>query len=297
MQTLPVEYSVSDAALEELKAEYSGLTISNTAEYEVVRKAIGHCRDLRVATESKRKELKADALEYGRKVDSEAKRITEALLSIEEPLKLEKSKVDDEKARVKKEKEDALQAKMEAELQAKREAEEAAAKAERDRIAAEQKIEADRLAAERAELEAERAAVEAERQKQQAIIDEQNRAQQAKLDAEAAKLKAERDAIEREKFQQEAKIRAEREATEKVEREAAEKKAREEAAKAEAERLAAMAPDREKLAGFALTLRSLKPPMVSSLEAQQAMEEAFEYIADACCALELFAKSGEAVAA
>lgn len=297
LEILPVVYSVTDAAIAEMKQELTGLTADTPANYEKVRLGIAQCRGYRVDIEERRKELKAPALEYGKKIDDEAKRVTALLVAIEDPLQIEKDKADAEKARIKKEKEDAIKAKMEAEIKAKREAEEAEAarikaendeaeRVERARIAEEQRIESERLATERARLEAE-----------QAIVDEQNRAMQVKLDEEAAALKAEREQIERERFERETKLKAEREATEKVEREAAEKKAREDAAKAEAERLAAMAPDREKLAGFALVLRSLKPPMVNSLEAQQAMEEAFEYIADAAGALELFAKSGEKVAA
>lgn len=289
-----VEYSVSDAAIDKLRERYSGLTIANTADYERVRVGIGEIRDIRVQVEKTRVELKADALAYGRKVDAEAKRITSMLMEIEEPLKLEKAKVDDEKARIKREKEEAEKARIEAELQAKREAEEAAAKAERDRIAAEQKAESERLAKERAALEAERAAAEEKRRKAQAIIDEQNRIMQAKLDEEAAALKAEREALARQQFEREAKERAEADARAKVEREAAEKQAREEREAEEREHRAAMAPDFEKLAAFAKAITDLRSPEVTTSEAIHYLHHANEHLNQAVELLEDFAaKYGE----
>lgn len=284
-----VEYSVSDAAIEKLRERYTGLTIQNTADYERVRVGIGEVRDIRVRVEKTRVELKADALEYGRKVDAEAKRITGLLLEIEEPLKLEKAKVDDEKARIKREKEDAEKARIEAELQAKREAEEAAVKAERDRIAEEQRIESERLARERAALEADRAAAEEERRKAQAIIDEQNRIAQAKLDEEAAKLKTERERLAREQFEREAKERAEADARAKVEREAAEAKRLAEIEAEEREHRAAMAPDFEKLAVFAKAIEGLQSPEVTTSEAIHYLHHANEHLNQAVELLEDFA--------
>ncbi len=284
-----VEYSVSDAAIEQLRARYTGLTIQSTADYERVRVGIGEVRDIRVQVEKTRVELKADALAYGRKVDTEAKRITGLLLEIEEPLKLEKAKVDDEKARIKREKEEAERAAIAAELKAKLDAEEAAQKAERDRIAAEQQAESDRLAKERAALEAERAAAEEERRKAQAIIDEQNRIAQAKLDEEAAKLKAERERLAREQFEREARERAEADARAKVEREAAEKNAREEREAEEREHRAAMAPDFEKLAAFAKAIEDLPSPDVTTSEAIHYLHHANEHLNQACELLHDFA--------
>lgn len=295
-----VEYSVSDAAIEKLRERYTGLTIATTADYERVRVGIGEIRDIRVQVEKTRVELKADALAYGRKVDAEAKRITALLLEIEEPLKLEKQKVDYEKARVKREKEEAERRRIEEELRIKREAEEAEAarlkaeqderdRIERERIAAEQKAEADRLAKERAALEAEKAKAEEERRKQQAIIDEQNRVMQAKLDEEAAALKAEKERLQREQFEREAKERAEREAREKLEREAAEKRDREEREAEEREHRAAMAPDFEKLAAFAKAIADLPSPDVNTSEAIHYLHHANEHLNQAVELLNDFA--------
>jgi hypothetical protein len=78
----------------------------------MARKGIAETRALRVEVEEERKSLKAGALEYGRKVDSEAKRITTSLYEIEDPLKTAKAKVDDEREAKRKAKEDAETARV-----------------------------------------------------------------------------------------------------------------------------------------------------------------------------------------
>ena len=110
-----INYNITNARIAELKIKYQ-----DTIEYSAVSRGISEIRSLRTSVEKKRKELKADALEWGRKVDIEAKRITGMLLEIENPLKALKSKVDEEKARVKAEKDrlekeriDAIKAKIE----------------------------------------------------------------------------------------------------------------------------------------------------------------------------------------
>ena len=55
-------------------AEWGALTTETTKGYEGIRLAIAECRGARVAVEAKRKELKAESLEFGRRVDSTASR-------------------------------------------------------------------------------------------------------------------------------------------------------------------------------------------------------------------------------
>jgi hypothetical protein len=84
---IPKEYGVTDAKLAELAAKYKDLQeIKDPASRAMAAGGRRECRELRVAVEHKRKELKADALEFGRRVDGEAKRITESLREIEDPL-------------------------------------------------------------------------------------------------------------------------------------------------------------------------------------------------------------------
>jgi len=108
-----VKYDVSAAAIEKLRKQYAGLQIVDAASYREVVKAIADVRDKRVAVEKRRKELKADALEYGRRVDAEAKRLTTLLLPIEEELKTTKQAEDDRRAEEKAAKERAEKERIE----------------------------------------------------------------------------------------------------------------------------------------------------------------------------------------
>ena len=67
-----IEYPVTDSAIEELSKRFAPLEITDGKTYKSVTVAIGEVRGYRVSVEKKRKELKKDALEYGRKVDGEA---------------------------------------------------------------------------------------------------------------------------------------------------------------------------------------------------------------------------------
>lgn len=109
---------VTAAKISELRAKYGGLTIAGVNDkkgYELVHAARMEIREYRVAVEKVRKTLKEDSLAYGRKVDTEAKRITAKLIEIEEPLDQEESRIDAEKEKIKQE----AQRKKEAELQAR----------------------------------------------------------------------------------------------------------------------------------------------------------------------------------
>jgi hypothetical protein len=84
---IPGEYGISDAKIAELAEKYKDLReIKDTASRAMAAAGRRECRELRIAVEIKRKELKSDALEFGRKVDGEAKRVTELLRQVEEPL-------------------------------------------------------------------------------------------------------------------------------------------------------------------------------------------------------------------
>jgi len=162
-----VKYDVNEAALAKTREECATLTCDTPQGYEAVRVAIGHLRTTRVAIEKRRVELKADALAFGRLVDSEAKRFTAMITEIESPLAAKKAAVDDEKERIKREAEAEKIRALEAEIAANRARQEAEAKALRDaeeaRLATERealRIERERLAAEQAKLDAARKAEE-----------------------------------------------------------------------------------------------------------------------------------------
>jgi len=118
METQIVKYEPTEAVIAKLKNEYKGLVVTDPESYKTVSAAISVMRSLRTSVEKRRVELKADALAYGKKVDSEAKRITALLLEVEEPLKAEKQKEDDRIASIKAETEAKEQARID-EIKAK----------------------------------------------------------------------------------------------------------------------------------------------------------------------------------
>lgn len=146
--TIQVVYPITEADITARFAGYAELTADSPQGYKAVQAAIGELRSARVDVEKRRKDLKAESLEYGRRVDEVAKYLTGLIEAIEHPLKAKKAAVDEEKARVKAEKEAAERAAVEAQIRAEQEAE-----------AARLKAEAERLAQERAALEWERAAL------------------------------------------------------------------------------------------------------------------------------------------
>jgi DNA repair exonuclease SbcCD ATPase subunit len=292
-----VKYEVTEAQIEALRETCSALSADTPKGYKEVRQAIGNLRDTRVAIEKRRVELKADALAYGRKVDSEAKRFTDLLASIEDPLKSKKQAVDDEKARVKAEAEAAKLAALEAEIVANRERQEAEARAKRE-------AEEAKLAEERAALERERQQMAEERRRADEAARIQREADEAAARAERDRLteerrqyeeaqRAERDRVAAERAAEEAKFRAEREALEadrravQAERERAEraeaerlenvKREEERIAQAESDRLAeeerlarieALRPDLEKLGKLADRIRMVASPSLKSDDAK-----------------------------
>lgn len=86
--TVLVEYSRTEAALAELREKYSGATfdLTTTAGDKAARAARLDLKTLRTSLEAKRKELKAPAVEFGRKIDDEAKRITAEIVALEDPI-------------------------------------------------------------------------------------------------------------------------------------------------------------------------------------------------------------------
>lgn len=83
------KYSLPDAAIAELKEKYSGITFTSLEDKKTVKlieSAYQEVKKYRTGIENKRKELKKEYLETGRAIDGEAKRLTELLLEIEDPL-------------------------------------------------------------------------------------------------------------------------------------------------------------------------------------------------------------------
>jgi len=121
-QNMIVEYNVPDAAIAELREQFKEVpTIEDNKGLTVAKANISVVRTLRTSVEKKRKELKRDALDFGKKVDTEAKRITALLLEVEEPMKEEKERYEavkkaekEDKDRIERERIEAISAKMNA---------------------------------------------------------------------------------------------------------------------------------------------------------------------------------------
>lgn len=240
---LLIKFSPADTAIAEMRSMYMDLTVDGIDDKEglkVVHEARMTVKSHRVAVEKKRVELKKDALEFGRKVDAEAKRLTALLEPIETHLATEEQRIDDEKEAIR----NLARMKAEAEERAKREAEEARIRAEQEAKAAAMRAEQERLDAERKALEAERAQIEAEKRR----IAEEAAARQRAIDTEERKRR-EAEEAERRKVA-----------------EAEEERRR----KAEARRIRAeqFRPDREKLTRFADAVESLEVPQLGEGRAE-----------------------------
>lgn len=83
-----VEYSATEAALAALRQKYAGIVFDLTTVKgdKEARAARLELITLRTSLEKKRKQFKAPALEFGKKIDSEASRVTDEILALENPI-------------------------------------------------------------------------------------------------------------------------------------------------------------------------------------------------------------------
>lgn len=109
------EYSATNAALAMLKQKYSEVPDANTEEgYAVIKAGIKELTGLRTSLEAARKREKAPYLQAGKIIDEEAKRITDELVALEDPMKAAKKVVDDRVERERQERIARLQLKVDA---------------------------------------------------------------------------------------------------------------------------------------------------------------------------------------
>ncbi|WP_171020174.1 DUF1351 domain-containing protein [Hydrogenophaga sp. 2FB] len=83
-----VQYSKTEAALAALREKYTGATfdMTTTKGDKEARAARLELTTLRTGLEKRRKEFKAPALEFGKKIDAEAARITAEIEALEQPI-------------------------------------------------------------------------------------------------------------------------------------------------------------------------------------------------------------------
>lgn len=199
--TMIQEYVASEAVIATLRSKYEGakFAVDTVDGRKAALEARAEIRKWRTGLEKLRVAIKAPALQRCQQIDSEAKRITNALLALESPIEAqitaeERKAAAEEAARVA---EQAAKARAFDELQEKmrREAEQRAMQAQRDEIS-KQRAEMEAAAAkQRAEMEA----AQAERRKADAVAAaaraeadlaaaSERAAQQKKLDEERAAL-------------------------------------------------------------------------------------------------------------
>lgn len=282
-----IRYPVADNVIKRLEQDYLPLTINGIDDkegFKRVHDARMEVRGLRIDVETTRKELKAKAVAYGKKVDGEARRLKEPLIRIEEHLNSQEDAVKEEIERIKQqrinERLQALQA-VSTELPplelvdswsddefatALRVATE-----QHERQVAEEAARLQAEAAERAELERLRAA---ERERQEAEV--------ARLEAERAELDRQKaELAEAQRELAEAKAEQERiEAKQHLECEQQEAQARAAAEEAERQRLEAQRPDREKLTSVAVVIDEIIVPIVSD-ELSEVSQAVCSILADA----------------
>jgi len=107
-----VQYDIAESTINEWNDRFMVLKVNDIKDKDTLALVTNGWRmlkDARMAVDVKRKDLKADSLEYGRKVDSEAKRLTELMKPIETHLKTQKDFVKEEKARIEQENAEKLQ--------------------------------------------------------------------------------------------------------------------------------------------------------------------------------------------
>ena len=296
-------FSPSDAVIAQMREQYMVLKvdgIDDKAGLAAVHAARMIVKAERVLVEKTRIEFKAEALEYGRKIDAKAKHITALLLPIEEHLQGQESAVEAERERLRVEaaerKAGALAARMdilnavgsqvpsfhveglsdeefdtlrtdETEAHAERRR---IAQAEEERLQAARKAEAEAAEVARVEREQESARIAKER----AEHDEARAKQKVLDDAERAKLDEEKAALAaKERKFAEAEAEAERKSELERAREESAAKARAEIAreKSEAEakakreakenvRVEALRPDYEKVTVYLKAVRDIPIP-------------------------------------
>ena len=297
-ETNLVEYNITDAAIAEMESIYLCLKITDIEDkeqFDAVHSARMTVKGKRVEVEKRRKELKADALAYGKLVDTEAKRITGKLEPIESHLDAEEKKVTDEEKRIKAEADRKEKEKIDkriaefAEFNVHLPFFDVAAmtdgyfdsrliiaradfEAEQKRLAGEaaaRKAESERLEKVREKQEAEAARLKAER----LIFEDELR----KISADRKTLEAEKAAEAQRKRQEEfekqavenARIAAVKAEKDRQEKEAWDAKEKAEKEAAEKVRQEALRPDKDRLVNYGKALMDVPRPDLKDKDAKE----------------------------
>jgi hypothetical protein len=257
------KYNVTDSTIEKLKADYMEIKVESPEDklnYTLAKTARSEIKSLRVQVEKKRKELKEESLNFGRCIDSEAKRIISLLEPIENHLLSQEKIVDDEKERkiLEKQKQDQRRDELYLKFQV------IGVQIERNQIMSLTDDEVEDL-----EKQYE------EKRNEMLKAQEENR---KLLEAQQEKARIE-EQIKREK---EIEERVKKETEEKIKRELEQKAKNEELKKQkqleETKKQEDLKPDVEKIQKLMDTISKIEYPNVSSLEAQQIIDRIKNYM-------------------
>lgn len=315
-ETQVIEYGITDAALADLKTRLSGIDASE--DYDLAKTSLKECQQLRKKLTDAHRDKKAEALAFGRRLDTEKNRIMGKIKEVENPIKETKDAVDQAAERKEasrivniririgeiqsfgdnlfardiKDMEAGLARLAEidvnesfAEFFHEAKAEHSSATTTLKSAIMERKAraeEAEQLEKQRAEQEAEDARLEAVRKKQEEVA----RKLQEKQDEIDKRQREDQQEIARKQQKVQDKIDADRR---EVEKQIEQQKAAEAAVVAERERLAKeqaeaekaerLKPDTEKLLMLAVAIEDTKMPTVNSDEAQFVIAETRESLA------------------
>lgn len=300
-----IDYGVTQADLEALAQQFTDIkSITNRKEYDAAQAALTQLKRARSSVEARRKELKADSLEFGRLVDSTAKELAAVVQPEEERLAALVQMVKDQKAAEKAERERIEQERIDKILNRIGEFEKLPATLQRatsdDVLVEREKLEelviTEDVFAEFTErasmvkvavidelnelysgaLHDERIAREERlaREKQEAeqkAEAERLAKERAELEARQKEVDAENARKEEELLKQQAELKAEQERIDNERREKEAAAQREADAKEAAERAERLRPDQEKLADYLREIGDVQAPHLSSSEAEDAL--------------------------
>jgi len=301
-----VKYNIETAVITALAVKYADVKVVDGKSKEFAMAGLAEYRELRLKIDAKHKELKADALIYGRAVDAEKNRLKGLLEPGEQHLKDARQVYDDkiaakktEKDRIEQERIDTILSKiadiekvpsttvsMNSEMVASRcdfyvgiqiteeEYQEFTEKAKQVKLATLSAL--DDIYNDKVIQEKESAERKAEIEKIEKLRAEQAEAQ-AKIDKEKAAFEAEKRAEQekqdRTEFERKAQEQAKAQAKRQAEQEVQMKEKERIEAEREAKRQADLLPDKEKIIAFADMLVDLKLPVVKSQAAKLIMAE------------------------
>lgn len=249
------KYNLPDAAIAALKEKYLPYKVANPEDldnYILAKEAHSEVRGLRIDVEKRRLEINAKALQFTRDNNTEAKRLTAELSVVENHLLAQRKVVEDERARIKREREEAEEKER---LRLQKEEEDRL-----EKIRLEQEVKEKKIKEAQDKIEADKQKIAKDREK--------NRLEAERIENEKKHAK------EVEKAKKEAAAKAKEEERARIVKEQEEEALKEREEKLEAERQEALKPDVEKLKALGNAITIIPLPDVKSKVAKQILLKA-----------------------